>query len=72
MYYYKPWTSDEKPNIKDLDGWGLAAIQRSGVYFGCSSCGKKIGWQEQYVYSFQNNGTPIRHNTEECTSDLRS
>lgn len=64
MNYFKPWISDEEPKLPD--GFGLAAIKNSNTYFGCQACGKKIEWQEQYLYSFQPNGTPCLHNTKEC------
>lgn len=71
MNYYKPWISEEGPKLPK--GWGLAIITRveSVSWFNCNKCNKRIEWKQQYLYSFQPDGTPVLHNTEECTEELR-
>ena len=68
--YYKPWISDEEPKVPK--NWGLEVFRGKAEGFICEACNKHILVHQQYIYSYETEGTIILHNTEECTRDLRS
>lgn len=69
--YYQPWISDKEP--KTPKGWGLSILLgRASNIFTCAKCTKEIKFSKEYIYTYKVTGTEMRHNTEECASDLRT
>jgi hypothetical protein len=63
--YFKNWLSDEKPNIKDIEGWGLDAL-RSNPKWKCNYCEQELKMRDQYLYRYTKEGTIILHNKKDC------